>query len=365
MTHVVRVEFAGPARAQYCTVGEARVRLGDMVVVETEWGVGMGRVATALPAATIERVKPPLYPILRKATPTDLSRRATLTQRERDARAFCRERILARSLPMKLTEVRIGLDSSKAMFYFTAEGRVDFRDLVKDLVQHLRTRVELRQIGVRDEAKVLGCAGACGRPVCCHAFLAAFTPVSIRMAKDQNLALNPGKLSGICGRLKCCLAYEHCLYADLRRVLPKIGSNVATSRGGGVVRGQNILEQSVMVNLETGGQVTLERVGGQRPPAPRRRRAAPGCEPRKRGPGGRAGGSRQACAQGGGTRQGSAAAPPGSPFERTADKRREDPAGSRRSGRSLIPAAVRPGPSHEAECVCRKSCSTSPRPSST
>jgi cell fate regulator YaaT (PSP1 superfamily) len=253
----VRIEFAGPARAQYCTTGETRVRLGDMVVVETEWGVGMGRVATALPAATIERMKPPLYPILRKATPTDLSRRATLTQRERDARAFCRERILARSLPMKLTEVRIGLDSSKAMFYFTAEGRVDFRDLVKDLVQHLRTRVELRQIGVRDEAKVLGCAGACGRPVCCHAFLAAFTPVSIRMAKDQNLALNPGKLSGICGRLKCCLAYEHCLYADLRRVLPKVGSNVATSRGGGVVRGQNILEQSVMVNLETGGQVTL------------------------------------------------------------------------------------------------------------
>ena len=257
MTHVVRVEFAGPARAQYYTTGETRVRLGDMVVVETEWGVGMGRVATALPAATIARIKPPLHPILRKATPTDLSRRATLTQRERDARAFCRERILARSLPMKLTEVRIGLDSSKAMFYFTAESRVDFRDLVKDLVQHLRTRVELRQIGVRDEAKVLGCAGACGRPVCCHAFLTAFTPVSIRMAKDQNLALNPGKLSGICGRLKCCLAFEHCLYADLRRVLPKVGSNVATSRGGGVVRGQNILEQSVMVNLETGGQVTL------------------------------------------------------------------------------------------------------------
>ena len=257
MSHVVRVEFAGPARTQYCTTGETRVRLGDMVVVETEWGVGMGRVATAVPAASSERIKPPLYPILRKATSTDLSRRATLTQRERDARAFCRERILARSLPMKLAEVRIGLDSSKAMFYFTAEGRVDFRDLVKDLVQHLRTRVELRQIGVRDEAKVLGCAGACGRPVCCHAFLAAFTPVSIRMAKDQNLALNPGKLSGICGRLKCCLAYEHCLYADLRRVLPKVGSNVATSRGGGVVRGQNILEQSVMVNLETGGQVTL------------------------------------------------------------------------------------------------------------
>jgi cell fate regulator YaaT (PSP1 superfamily) len=257
MTHVVRIEFSGPARTQYCTAGEAQVRLGDMAVVETEWGVGMGHVTAILPSATVERVKPPLRPILRKATPTDLSRRATLVQRERDARAFCRERILARGLPMKLAEVRIGLDSSKAMFYFTADGRVDFRELVKDLVQHLRTRVELRQIGVRDEAKVLGCAGACGRPVCCHAFLQGFAPVSIRMAKDQNLALNPGKLSGICGRLKCCLAYEHCLYADLKRVLPKVGSHVATSRGAGVIRGQNILEQSVMVSLETGGQVTL------------------------------------------------------------------------------------------------------------
>ncbi len=256
MTHMVRVEFSGPARAQYYTAGKAEVRSGDMVIVETEWGVGMGQVSAILPAAA-ERVKPPARPILRKATPTDLSRRAALAQRERDARAFCRERILARDLPMKLTEVRIGLDSSKAMFYFTADGRVDFRELVKDLVQHLRTRVELRQIGVRDEAKVLGCAGACGRPVCCHAFLQNFAPVSIRMAKDQNLALNPGKLSGICGRLKCCLAYEHGLYAELKRALPKVGSHVISSRGTGIIRGQNILEQSVTVGLETGGQVTL------------------------------------------------------------------------------------------------------------
>jgi cell fate regulator YaaT (PSP1 superfamily) len=143
------------------------------------------------------------------------------------------------------------------MFYFTAEGRVDFRELVKDLVQHLRTRVELRQIGVRDEAKVLGSSGACGRPVCCHAFLQGFAPVSIRMAKDQNLALNPGKLSGICGRLKCCLAYEHCQYAELKQGLPKVGGHVMTSRGPGIIRGQNILEQTVVVGLETGGQVTL------------------------------------------------------------------------------------------------------------
>ena len=258
MNQVVRVEFSGPARSQYCSAGGVALTLGDFVVVETEWGVGMGAVTAVLPPVLVGHLKCPVHPIVRKATPTDLSRRVTLAERERNARAFCRERILARSLAMKLTEVRIGLDSSKAMFYFTAEGRVDFRELVKDLVQHLHTRVELRQIGVRDEAKVLGSAGACGRPVCCHSFLQGFAPVSIRMAKDQNLALNPGKLSGICGRLKCCLAYEHCLYAELKHGLPKLGGHVMTSRGAGVIRGQDVLAQTVLVGLETGGQVTLQ-----------------------------------------------------------------------------------------------------------
>ncbi len=258
MNQVVRVEFSGPARSQYCSAGGVALALGDFVVVETEWGVGMGAVAAVLPPVLVGHLKCPVHPIVRKATPTDLSRRVTLAERERNARAFCRERILARSLAMKLSEVRIGLDSSKAMFYFTAEGRVDFRELVKDLVQHLHTRVELRQIGVRDEAKVLGSAGACGRPVCCHSFLQGFAPVSIRMAKDQNLALNPGKLSGICGRLKCCLAYEHCLYAELKHGLPKLGGHVMTSRGAGVIRGQDVLAQTLLVGLETGGQVTLQ-----------------------------------------------------------------------------------------------------------
>jgi cell fate regulator YaaT (PSP1 superfamily) len=258
MNQVVRVEFSGPARSQYCSAGGVALVLGDFVVVETEWGVGMGAVVAVLPPLLVGHLKCPVHPIVRKATPTDLSRRVTLAERERNARAFCRERILARGLAMKLTEVRIGLDSSKAMFYFTAEGRVDFRELVKDLVQHLHTRVELRQIGVRDEAKVLGSAGACGRPVCCHSFLQGFAPVSIRMAKDQNLALNPGKLSGICGRLKCCLAYEHCLYAELKHGLPKLGGHVMTSRGAGVIRGQDVLAQTVLVGLETGGQVTLQ-----------------------------------------------------------------------------------------------------------
>lgn len=230
---------------------------GDVVVLETDWGVGMGDVEAILEDFPSEVLKAPILRILRKATPTDLSRRAALAQREREARAFCRERIQARGLPMKLTEVRIGLDSSKAMFYFTADGRVDFRELVKDLTQHLRTRVELRQIGVRDEARVLGSAGPCGRALCCGAFLQAFAPVSIRMAKDQNLALNPGKLSGMCGRLKCCLAFEHPLYAELKRTLPKVGCCVTTCRGPGLVRAQNVLEQTVLVGLETGGQIIL------------------------------------------------------------------------------------------------------------
>jgi cell fate regulator YaaT (PSP1 superfamily) len=257
MARVARVEFGGPARHQYCPVPGYSIRPGDIVVAETDWGVGMGTVGALLEDFPLDGGKGPLRRILRLATATDLSRRAALAEREREARTFCWERIQARGLPMKLTEVRIGLDSSKAMFYFTAEGRVDFRELVKDLSQHLRTRVELRQIGVRDEAKVLGTAGPCGRPLCCRAFLQSFSPVSIRMAKDQNLALNPAKLSGMCGRLKCCLAYEHPLYAELKRCLPKVGCCVTSGRGPGQVRAQNILEQTLLVGLDTGGQVTL------------------------------------------------------------------------------------------------------------
>ncbi len=288
MSQIVRVEFADPARTQYCAGGHALLKAGDQVVVETDWGVGMGTVGAILPDAALQCLKPPLRTVLRKATATDLSRRAALVDREDDARRFCRERIAARQLPMKLTEVRIGLDSSKAMFYFTSDGRVDFRELVKDLIQHLHTRVELRQIGVRDEAKVLGSAGACGRATCCRAFLQGFAPVSIRMAKDQNLALNPGKLSGICGRLKCCLGFEHIQYAELKRGLPKVGAHVTSSRGPGVIRGQNILDQTVLLALDTGGQVTLgasevtvrprpdaaprankpKERGGRRPPKP-------------------------------------------------------------------------------------------------
>lgn len=278
MARVVRIEFVGPARRQYCPAPGYDLKPGEVVVVETDWGVGMGEVENVLEDFPPGLLKPPIRRVLRLATSIDLSRRPSLAQREREVHAFCLERILARNLPMKLTEVRIGLDSSKAMFYFTAEGRVDFRELVKDLTQHLRTRVELRQIGVRDEAKVLGSAGPCGRSICCRAFLHAFAPVSIRMAKDQNLALNPGKLSGMCGRLKCCLAFEHPLYAELRKHLPRVGSWVATLRGPGQIRSQNILEQTILVSLETGGQVVLRpsevtllpRVS----PSPRRQRPA-------------------------------------------------------------------------------------------
>lgn len=284
MARVVRIEFAGPAHHQYCPAPGYTLKAGDVVVVETDWGVGMGQVENVLEDFPPGMLKPPVRQVLRRATSTDLSRRPSLAQREREVRAFCLERIQARSLPMKLTEVRIGLDSSKAMFYFTAEGRVDFRELVKDLAQHLRTRVELRQIGVRDEAKVLGSAGPCGRSICCRAFLHTFAPVSIRMAKDQNLALNPGKLSGMCGRLKCCLAFEHPLYAELKKHLPRVGSWVATPQGPGQVRSQNILEQTILVGLGTGGQVTLKPsevtlLPRPNPPARRQRAAGPRATP--------------------------------------------------------------------------------------
>jgi len=288
MPGVIRVEFSGPVRQQYSPAPNYTLRVGDAVVVETEWGVGMGTVGAILPVCPASPPGGSAQHIIRKATMTDLSRRQALTQREREARAFCWERIQARNLPMKLTEVRIGLDSSKAMFYFTAEGRVDFRELVKDLTQHLRTRVELRHIGVRDEARVLGAAGPCGRPLCCRGFLMAFSPVSIRMAKDQNLALNPSKLSGMCGRLKCCLSYEHSLYAELRKGLPKLGCCVSTQQGLGVVRGQNVLEQTVLVTLETGGQLTLRPTEVTVRPKPQSQ-----VRPRRRGegeaPGGEAG----------------------------------------------------------------------------
>jgi cell fate regulator YaaT (PSP1 superfamily) len=257
MASVVRIEFGDPARQQYCPIPEYPIRPGDVVVAETEWGVGIATVAALLREGMAAWLRPPVRRILRKATPTDLSRRLAIGQREREARAFCLDRIRARGLPMKLTEVRISLDSSRAMFYFTAEGRVDFRELVKDLAHHLRARVELRQIGVRDEARVLGSAGPCGRPLCCRSILQGFAPVSIRMAKDQCLALNPGKLSGMCGRLKCCLGFEHPVYADLKRSLPKVGCCVGTCRGPGLILAQNILAQTVQVALETGGQVTL------------------------------------------------------------------------------------------------------------
>jgi len=291
MTRVVRIEFPGPGRYQYCTASDSSLQLGETVVVETDWGVGMGQIAAILAGPAPAR-EGPIRAVLRRATPTDLSRRQAQDHREREARAFCRERILARSLAMKLTEVRIGLDSSKALFYFTADGRVDFRELVKDLVQHLRTRVELRQIGVRDEARILGCAGGCGRPACCRAFLQGFAPVSIRMAKDQNLALNPGKLSGICGRLKCCLTFEHSLYAELKRGLPKVGAHVATGQGLGTVRAQNILDRTIQVGLETGGQVTLRADEVTVRPKPEPPPRPPEAARPKNGPQGRDGGRR-------------------------------------------------------------------------
>ena len=272
MLRVVRVEFAGPGRHQYSPAPGFTLRGGDIVVVETDWGVGMGHVGSILEDLPLDSLKPTVRRILRKATPTDLSRRAALAQREREVRVFCQERIQVRGLPMKLTEVRIGLDSSKAMFYFTADGRVDFRELVKDLVQEFRTRIELRQIGVRHRAKMVGGLGICGRGLCCAGFLRDFEPVSVRMAKEQQLSLNPNKISGICGRLMCCLTYEYASYQELRKSLPKVGKRLQAPEGEGKIIRYNFIRETVTLEMEDRREVeyslTELGIGDAAPVAP-------------------------------------------------------------------------------------------------
>jgi cell fate regulator YaaT (PSP1 superfamily) len=217
MAQVVGVRFKTAGKVYYFDPGELDLRPGDGVVVETARGMELGTVAGAPREVAEEEVKPPLKKVVRKADPQDLARRQENEEKARRAFSVGQQKIAVRGLPMKLVHVEYTLDGSKIIFYFTAENRVDFRELVKDLASAFRTRIELRQIGVRDEAKLLGGLGPCGRQLCCQAFLGDFVPVSIRMAKEQNLSLNPTKISGICGRLMCCLNYECEAYREARK----------------------------------------------------------------------------------------------------------------------------------------------------
>ena len=196
--------------------------------------------------------------VLRKATPEDLANEGRIRLLELEAKAFSSRKIKERELQMKLTDIKASLDRSKITLYFYSEGRVDFRDLVRELAQQFHTRIEMRQIGARDVASKLGNVGPCGRQLCCKTFLKEYEPISVRMAKDQNLSLNPGKLAGMCGRLKCCLRYEHSMYEDLKRALPKIGSLVEAQEGLGVVRERDILAESVVIQLEDSRQIKVK-----------------------------------------------------------------------------------------------------------
>ena len=255
MSMVVGIRFQENGKVYDFDPGELTLLPGELVVVETARGIECGTVARANRTTTEERED--RKPVLRRATAEDRARHEENAQKARDAMRVCQERIEAHGLEMKLVDAEYAFDNSKITFNFTADGRVDFRNLVKDLASTLHTRIELHQIGVRDEAKKLGGIGICGQPFCCSRFLRDFQPVSIKMAKEQGLSLNPTKISGSCGRLMCCLKYEQDVYEELNKMSPKVGSTVTTAAGRGVVIDSNILTGKVKVRLEDNADNTI------------------------------------------------------------------------------------------------------------
>ncbi len=250
MAEVIGVRFKEVGKVYYFDPLDNKLNTGDMVIVETARGLECGEVATSNKEVPDEKIKQPLKPLIRIATEKDLNHLAENKLREKEAYKICEQKIAAHKLEMKLVNVEYTFDNSKIIFYFTADGRVDFRALVKDLASVFRTRIELRQIGVRDEAKMLGGLGICGRPFCCNRFMGEFQPVSIKMAKEQGLSLSPVKISGTCGRLMCCLKYEQDAYTDLLKHTPKIGAIVKTPEGRGLVVENNLIARTLKVKLD-------------------------------------------------------------------------------------------------------------------
>ncbi|MDG5789963.1 stage 0 sporulation family protein [Evansella sp. AB-P1] len=249
MHRVVGVRFKKAGKIYYFSPGEIDIEEGEYVIVETARGIEFGKVVIGVKEVHENDVVMPLKSVLRIATEKD--KLIVTENREEAQKAFevCIEKIAIHELDMKLVDVEYTFDRNKILFYFTADGRIDFRELVKDLASIFRTRIELRQIGVRDEAKMLGGIGPCGRMLCCSTFLGDFEPVSIKMAKDQNLSLNPTKISGLCGRLMCCLKYENDLYETAKKDLPDINQEMKTSYGRGKVVGLNMLERLVQIEI--------------------------------------------------------------------------------------------------------------------
>ena len=251
MTEVISVRFRGGCKNYYFNPNGNQVKMGDQVIVETAQGPEFATCTEGNHEVEDSAIVKPLSPMLRMATDSD--RRTVEQNKKRESEAFdiCEKKIAAHGLEMKLVNVSASFDGSKIVFYFTADGRVDFRELVRDLAGVFRARIELRQIGVRDEAKMIGGLGICGRPFCCSQFLDGFLPVSIKMAKTQNLSLNPAKISGTCGRLMCCLKYEQNVYEDAAKRMPKVESFVQTPDGPGNVKSVDLLRETVKVSLDS------------------------------------------------------------------------------------------------------------------
>ena len=250
MPEVISVRFKDAGKAYYFDPKGEEFQKGDSVIVETARGLVFGEVVASNQNVAEEAVITPLRAVERRATDADIRRNEENHRKEKEAFSVCEEKIAEHKLDMKLVDVEYAFEGGKMLFYFTSDGRVDFRELVKDLASAFRTRIELRQIGVRDEAKMLGGLGICGQPFCCSRFLNDFHPVSIKMAKEQGLSLNPVKISGTCGRLMCCLNYEQNVYDELLKITPKVGATVKTPQGMGTVISVSLLEQRVKVKFE-------------------------------------------------------------------------------------------------------------------
>lgn len=251
MVTVIGIRFKRAGKIYFFDPNDIPVKVGEYGIVETARGIEFGEVVVGPKEVSEDEIIAPLKKLLRVANEEDKEKNSENKQKEKQALDICIKKIEEHKLSMKLIDVEYTFDNNKVIFYFTADGRVDFRELVKDLASIFKTRIELRQIGVRDEAKMVGGLGPCGRHLCCSAFLGEFEPVSIKMAKEQNLSLNPTKISGICGRLMCCLKYEQDTYECIRRQLPKVGSIVNTPDGQGEVIDNNVVGEFVKVKLNT------------------------------------------------------------------------------------------------------------------
>ena len=267
MTKIVGIRFRTAGKIYYFDPADFDLDMAMHVIVETARGIEMGTVLIPPKEVDDDQVVSPLKPVIRVATDEDEKTVERNKEKEKEAFAICKEKIIKHGLEMKLVDAEYTFDGNKLLFYFTADGRIDFRELVKDLAAVFRTRIELRQIGVRDETKMMGGIGICGRPLCCHSYMADFVPVSIKMAKEQNLSLNPTKISGICGRLLCCLKYESEMYCgrccknkgkkkETSHLVPKPGMKVVTPTGEGMVMHVSRRDQTVVVELSPGNRIT-------------------------------------------------------------------------------------------------------------